>query len=80
MGFFFPKFPYKLLNLLLPLILEIRKENFEKENPNLGITTLFRSCKPIDVIILTQENRGYPLPQNRGGLAQGIIYGVGHLP
>jgi hypothetical protein len=27
---FFPKFPYKLLNLLLPLILEIWKENFEK--------------------------------------------------
>jgi hypothetical protein len=27
---FFPKFPYKLLNSLLPLILEIRKENIEK--------------------------------------------------
>jgi hypothetical protein len=27
---FFPKFPYKLLNSLLPLILEIWKENFEK--------------------------------------------------
>jgi hypothetical protein len=44
----FPKFPYKLLNSLLPLILEIWKENFEKKivkkgNPNLGITTLFRS-------------------------------------
>jgi hypothetical protein len=26
----FPKFPYKLLNSLLPLILEIWKENFEK--------------------------------------------------
>jgi hypothetical protein len=27
---FFPKFPYKLLNSLLPLILEIWKEKFEK--------------------------------------------------
>jgi hypothetical protein len=27
---FFPKFPYKLLNSLMPLILEIWKENFEK--------------------------------------------------
>jgi hypothetical protein len=27
---FSPKFPYKLLNSLLPLILEIWKENFEK--------------------------------------------------
>jgi hypothetical protein len=26
----FPKFPYKLLNSLLPLILEIWKDNFEK--------------------------------------------------
>jgi hypothetical protein len=45
---FFPKFLYKPLNSLLPLILEIWKENFEKEilekgNPNLGTTTLFRS-------------------------------------
>ncbi len=40
-------------------------------NPNLGITTLFRSCKPVDVIILAQEIRGHPLPQNPGGLAQG---------
>jgi hypothetical protein len=31
LGFFFPKFPYKPLNSLLPLILEIWKENFEKE-------------------------------------------------
>jgi hypothetical protein len=30
LGFFFPKFPYKLLNSLLPLILEIWKDNFEK--------------------------------------------------
>jgi hypothetical protein len=37
-------------------ILEIWKENFEKGNPNQGITTLFRSRKPMDVIILTQEN------------------------
>jgi hypothetical protein len=70
---FFPKFPYKLLNSLLPLILEIWKENFEKGNPNLGITTLFRSCKLVDVIILTRENQGHPLPQNPRGLAQGII-------
>jgi hypothetical protein len=27
---FFPKFPYKLLNSLLPLILEIWKDNFKK--------------------------------------------------
>jgi hypothetical protein len=27
---FFPKFPYKLLNLLLPLILEIWKDDFEE--------------------------------------------------
>jgi hypothetical protein len=27
---FFPKFPYKLLNSLIPLILEIWKEDFEK--------------------------------------------------
>jgi hypothetical protein len=45
---FFPKFPYKPLDSLLPLILEIWKENFEKEilekgNPNLGITMPFRS-------------------------------------
>jgi hypothetical protein len=44
----FPKFPSKSLNSLLPLILEIWKENFEKKilekgNPNLGITTPFRS-------------------------------------
>jgi hypothetical protein len=37
-------------------ILEIWKENFEKGNPNLGITTLFGSRKPVDAIILTQEN------------------------
>jgi uncharacterized protein YyaL (SSP411 family) len=47
-GIFFPKFPFKSLNSLLPLILEIWKENLEKktlekENSNLGITTLFRS-------------------------------------
>jgi hypothetical protein len=45
----FPKFPCKSLNSLLPLILEIWKENLEKKilekgNPNLGITMLFRSC------------------------------------
>jgi hypothetical protein len=45
----FPKFPCKSLNSLLPLILEIWKENLEKKilekgNPNLGITTLFTSC------------------------------------
>jgi hypothetical protein len=60
--------------ILMPLklfILETWKENFEKGNPNLGITTLFRSHKPVDVIILTQENRGHPLPRYLGGLAQG---------
>jgi hypothetical protein len=45
--------------ILMPLklfILEIWKENFEKANPNLGITMLFRSHKPVDVIIITQGN------------------------
>jgi hypothetical protein len=34
----------------------------------------------MDVIILTQENLGHPLPQNPKDLDRGIIYGVGHLP
>jgi hypothetical protein len=63
--------------ILIPLklfILGIWKENFdkkilEKRNPNLGITTLFRSRKPVDVSILTQENREHPLPRNPRGLA-----------
>jgi hypothetical protein len=43
---FFTKFTCKSLNSLLPVILEICKEDFEKKilekgNPNLGITTLF---------------------------------------
>jgi hypothetical protein len=62
--------------ILMPLklfILQIWKENFEKGNPNLGITTLFRSRKPVDVIIITRGNRGHPLPRNPRGLAQGII-------
>jgi hypothetical protein len=50
--------------ILMPLkllFLEIWKEDFEKKilekgNPNLGITTLFRLCKPMDVIIITQGN------------------------
>jgi hypothetical protein len=59
-------------------ILKIWKGNFEKKilekgNHNLGITTLFRSCKPVDVIIITQINRGHPLPQNPRDLAHGII-------
>jgi hypothetical protein len=49
------------------------KKILKKGNPNLRITMLFRSCKPVDVIILTQENRGHPLPQNPRVLAQGII-------
>jgi hypothetical protein len=52
--------------ILMPLklfILEIWKENFEKKilergNPNLGITMLFTSRKPVDVIIITQGNPG----------------------
>jgi hypothetical protein len=59
--------------ILIPLklfILEIWKENIEKGNSNLGITMLFRSRKPVDVITVTQENRGHPLPRNPGGLAQ----------
>jgi hypothetical protein len=62
--------------ILMPLklfILEIWKEDFEKGNPNLGITTLFRLRKPMDVMIITRENRGHQLPQNPEGLAQGII-------
>jgi hypothetical protein len=42
--------------ILMPLklfILEIWKENFENGNPNLGITTLLRSRKPVAVIILS---------------------------
>jgi hypothetical protein len=45
----------------------------EKGNPILKITTLLRSCKPMDVIIVSRENRGHPLPQSPRGLAQGII-------
>jgi hypothetical protein len=52
--------------ILMPLklfILEIWKENFEKKilergNPNLGITMLLTSRKPVDVIIITQGNPG----------------------
>jgi hypothetical protein len=54
-------------------ILEIWKKNLKKGNPNLGTTTQFRLCKPVDVIILTQKNRQHQLPQNPGGLAQVII-------
>jgi hypothetical protein len=45
--------------ILMPLklfILEIWKENFEKGNPNLGLTTLFRSGKPVGAIIITRGN------------------------
>jgi hypothetical protein len=45
----------------------------KKRNPNLGIITLFRSHKPMDVIIITQRNQRHPLPRNPGGLAQGMI-------
>jgi hypothetical protein len=56
--------------ILMPIklfILEVWKEIFEKKilekgNPNIGITTLFRSCKPVDIIIITQGNQGHPLP------------------
>jgi hypothetical protein len=34
-----------------------------KGKPILKITTPLRSCKPVDVIIISQENRGHPLPQ-----------------
>jgi hypothetical protein len=37
------------------------------------MTILFRLCKPVDVIIITQGNRGHSLPQNLRDLAQGII-------
>jgi hypothetical protein len=56
-----------------PLIWKFGKKILKKGNPNLGITTLFRSRKPMDVIILTQENQGQPLPRNPKDLAQGII-------
>jgi hypothetical protein len=52
---------------------KFRKENYGKGNPNLGITTLFRSCKTVDVIIITQGNQGHPLPQNPRDLDEGII-------
>jgi hypothetical protein len=50
--------------ILMPIklfILEVWKEIFEKKilekgNPNIGITTLFRSCKPVDIIIITRGN------------------------
>jgi hypothetical protein len=56
--------------ILMPIklfILEVWKEIFEKKilekgNPNIGITTLFRSCKPVDIIIITRGNQGHPLP------------------
>jgi hypothetical protein len=50
---FYPNFPYKSLNSFLPLNLEIRKESFEKGNPNLWITMIFRLRKHVDVILLT---------------------------
>jgi hypothetical protein len=34
---------------------------------------LLRSHEPVDIAILSQENRGHLLPQNPGVLAQGII-------
>jgi hypothetical protein len=46
---------------------------FGKENPVLKITALLKSHKPMDVIILSQENQGYLLPRNSEGLAQEII-------
>jgi hypothetical protein len=62
---------HNLIQMPLKLfILKIWKENFEKGNPNLGITTIFRSCGPVDIIII---NRGHPLPRNPMGLALGII-------
>jgi hypothetical protein len=59
-------------------ILENWKENFEKkifenENPHPGITMLFRLHKPLDIIIITRANQGYPLPRNPRDLSQGII-------
>jgi hypothetical protein len=53
---FLPKFPYKLLNSLLPLIWKFGKKILKKGNPKLGITMLFRSRKPYDVIVLAREN------------------------
>jgi hypothetical protein len=55
--------------ILMPLklfILEtwkkIEKKILENGNPNLGITMLFRSHKPVEVIIITRGNGGHPLP------------------
>jgi hypothetical protein len=56
-----------------PWFWKFGKKILKKGSPNLGITTLFRSREPVDIIILSQENRGHPLSQNLGGLAQGII-------
>jgi hypothetical protein len=67
---FFLKFPHKSLNSFLSPNLEIWKK-IKKGNPNLWITTLLRSHKHVDVIILARENQGHPLPRNLGGLAQG---------
>jgi hypothetical protein len=53
---FLPKFPYKLLNSLLPLIWKFGTKILKKGNPKLGITTLFRSRNPDDVIVLAREN------------------------
>jgi hypothetical protein len=39
---FFPKFPYKSLNSLLPLIWIFGKKILKKGNPNLGTTMLFK--------------------------------------
>jgi hypothetical protein len=44
-----------------------------KGNPILKITTLLRSREPMDVIILSRENQGHPLPRYPGDLAPGII-------
>jgi hypothetical protein len=53
--------------------LEIGKENFEKGKSESRVIMQFRSHKPVDLIILAQENLAHPLPRNPGGLAQGII-------
>jgi hypothetical protein len=47
------------------------KKIFGKGNPILKITMLLRSHKLVDVIILSRQNRGHPLPRNPGGLAEG---------
>jgi hypothetical protein len=54
------------------LLLKFEERRFEGK-PNLRITTQLRLCEPVDIAILSQENKGHLLPRNPGGFDQGII-------